>query len=739
MPRVTKLLFFLAIAVYTISACGITTHNVISNTAFEKLSGDSTVNYKDIIRNNRNYFQSGSAFPDWGYGCPLGDFNATFGDILSNASETAHWIPFMKAAVKYLNTTYQRPWNTDAQRLLAFLLGVASHSVADILWHDIGIIGVTRQGFIQAMCESDFNCRGQSYNSDVHGTADTGGEFVNAKFYDLSFIQQDWVLPYDDLLNIYKSMGIELTHFDMMFCFARLGIEIDFVSDINPDIIYPFFAKQSNFLVNSMHDWWLGGIQSMAFWSQNCWTGIMEYLDTGNVSSICALYRDSLTYNLSSQRAKAYEWKRAFMRTVVDNKVYSTEKTKNQIRTHLADMQCVTNYTSKFDSPFEGSMFSYSFDVSDDHILIGAPFDNQNQGSVSLISLNQTKDSTNKRINGTRENKNDDLRFGANVKFIDINNDKTHDVIINEPGHRNFMGRTHIFLNVNDTVDFNSSNAIIIEHIGDSWGSSVHLSNGDFNGDGVDDLLMGFSQFRSGGNLEIGAIIVVLGSADWKSGDYVLCDNTQCNSSLVIVKSVGSVFWEQAGSAIKVIQFEGSSYVLVSSPTFNLGQGSIGRVACWDLASDKLLWEVHGQFVNSGFGTSLESDDTFVYIGAPFTDAPRVAAYMGGSVYVYRLADLFNGKMDPETAIYGSDSYSRFGQSLAINNGKLYISAPFTKDIRGFIFAYNAQEFKPSGCYTVGEKSHTALGYKLIVKNGVMYAGAPHQDNFRGGLYTFSV
>ena len=739
MAKALKFLAFFAIAVCIADACGVTTHNVISNTAFEKILNDPTINYKDIIRNNRNYFQSGSAFPDWGYQCPLGMINDTLADILHNAAESAHWINFMRTGINYLNTTYQRPWNTDAQRLLAFLLGVVSHSVADILWHDIGVIGATRQGFIQAMCESDFNCSSKGYDSNVHFLADAGGEFVNAKFYDLSFIEQDWALPYTDIVNIYKLLGMDISQSELVICFAVIGIEIDFVSDINPNIVYPYFASQSSFLVNSMHDWWLGGIQSMAFWTQNCWTGIVEYLDTGNFNAICGLYKDSgnIIQSRKDEKSRYHQLKRNFMKSMMERNSYQTELKSQKQPTLQTDMKCTTNYTNKFDSPFVGSMFSYSFDVSDDHVLIGAPFDSQNQGAVSLLALNRTLRS--QHVKGVRTDKNDDSRFGSNVKFIDINNDGIHDAVVNEPGFNNFMGRTHIFLSMNSTLNLDYSNVITIGHVGDSWGSMVHLANGDYDGDGVDDLLMGFSQYRSGKKLEIGVIIVILASANWTSGDLVVCDNTQCNSTRVIVKSVGSVFWEQAGAAIKAIRFEGRSYVLVSSPTFNLGQGAIGKVACWDLVNDQVVWELYGPELNSGFGSSLESDDTNIYIGAPNHDAPRVVTYQGGSVFVYRLADLFDGQKNPLTAIHGGDSFSRFGQALAISNGSLYVSAPFTKDISGIIYAYDVEEFKPIGCYAVDGKSHTALGYKLKVKNGVIYAGAPHQDNFSGGLYTFSL
>ncbi|VBB19049.1 FGGAP repeat domain containing protein [Yasminevirus sp. GU-2018] len=278
--------------------CGVTTHNVVSNIALTKLNeltyDDTIVNITDVINNNLPYFQSGSAFPDWGYNCFLGELNSTLQKYLHNASETAHWFNFMKASVNYI------PKSKEPEKLIAFLLGVTSHSVADILWHNLGTVTKTHQGFIQALCNSDFNCQGEWYSSDVHMLADTGGEFINAKLYNLAFIKKRWVIPYEDVTNIYRSMGIELSPFQIETCFLELGLEIDSVieaSNLDKDhIMYDAIGSQAPFMIDFMNSWWMGGVESMAFHVQDCWRGVFEMIvtqDTTNTSEVCDVYQRS--------------------------------------------------------------------------------------------------------------------------------------------------------------------------------------------------------------------------------------------------------------------------------------------------------------------------------------------------------------------------------------------------------------------------------------------------------------
>jgi hypothetical protein len=73
---------------------------------------------------NRSAFYCGCMFPDWGYD-----------GIDDDAAEDSHWSPFQEAFMAFLKQRAAFPWDAEAQRLIAFCLGVIVHGITDDLWH----------------------------------------------------------------------------------------------------------------------------------------------------------------------------------------------------------------------------------------------------------------------------------------------------------------------------------------------------------------------------------------------------------------------------------------------------------------------------------------------------------------------------------------------------------------------------------------------------------------------------
>lgn len=121
--------------------------------------------YLNIIQKQLGAFSNGLGFPDFGYGitkttcfcfnfylnlaCPVKD------PQLPAASEAAHWENFQRVAVDLIRKQ-PTPWSDETEKIVAFLLGVVSHSTADILWHDLAEIQNTAQGFIQATANANY-------------------------------------------------------------------------------------------------------------------------------------------------------------------------------------------------------------------------------------------------------------------------------------------------------------------------------------------------------------------------------------------------------------------------------------------------------------------------------------------------------------------------------------------------------------------------------------------------------
>ena len=84
------------------------------------------------FREHQGAFQAGAPYPDTFYNslCKNGD--------LHQVSEDVHWGHFQKVAWDYFRQTYPDPiGNYDAEALIAFILGLTSHQVADVSWHSL--------------------------------------------------------------------------------------------------------------------------------------------------------------------------------------------------------------------------------------------------------------------------------------------------------------------------------------------------------------------------------------------------------------------------------------------------------------------------------------------------------------------------------------------------------------------------------------------------------------------------
>jgi len=284
------LAFLFALLVPSALGCGLTTHNVIAHRAQQWFSDNypGVKPYAQLLTDpaNQQAFQNGAAFPDWGYSCPL----AELGYPLPDMSEATHWPPFQSAVVSHILKKYPRDgsatWSVPAQRLISFLMGVIAHSVADILWHDIAAASVTQQGYIQALGEANYYLRNAGYNSTHHGEADTGGEFMAAYELDLSFLHNTWVLPAEDLVEVFKLLKYEIPAYVIQLCNAELYAEVMAIK-YGGRILYPVFADGAPFMVDFFQDYWLGGLNDMALWTSECWPNVLHGLDTGRPILFC--------------------------------------------------------------------------------------------------------------------------------------------------------------------------------------------------------------------------------------------------------------------------------------------------------------------------------------------------------------------------------------------------------------------------------------------------------------------
>jgi hypothetical protein len=125
MRFVGLLLVFLAAFVGIGNNCGISTHTEIIERALANYDNPAfgPGEVVRILREHQGAFQAGAPFPDAFY-------NSMCGASFHGIAEDTHWGRYQEVAWNYFRETYPDPiGNYDAERLMAFILGLTSHQV----------------------------------------------------------------------------------------------------------------------------------------------------------------------------------------------------------------------------------------------------------------------------------------------------------------------------------------------------------------------------------------------------------------------------------------------------------------------------------------------------------------------------------------------------------------------------------------------------------------------------------
>jgi hypothetical protein len=112
------LLLSVMMTVQFASANGQSSHLWISEQAIQRLPDGSL---KELLSDAQfePQWRNGTMFPDGGYAVD---------DIYG---EMAHWEPFQRAYLAWIQESYTPPWTPEAKEHIAFLMGLASHGLAD--------------------------------------------------------------------------------------------------------------------------------------------------------------------------------------------------------------------------------------------------------------------------------------------------------------------------------------------------------------------------------------------------------------------------------------------------------------------------------------------------------------------------------------------------------------------------------------------------------------------------------
>ena len=112
------LIFSLLLTIQSALANGQSSHLWITEQAIQRLPEGAL---KSILSDEQfeQQWRNGTMFPDGGYA------------VNDDYGEMAHWEPFQKAYLHWIQDSYGSPWSTEAKEHIAFLMGLASHGLAD--------------------------------------------------------------------------------------------------------------------------------------------------------------------------------------------------------------------------------------------------------------------------------------------------------------------------------------------------------------------------------------------------------------------------------------------------------------------------------------------------------------------------------------------------------------------------------------------------------------------------------
>ncbi|KAM3840568.1 LOW QUALITY PROTEIN: phosphatidylinositol-glycan-specific phospholipase D [Vipera latastei] len=716
--------------------CGLSTHIEIAHRALEFFSQqDGQVDYRKLILAHQDAYQAGSLYPDAFYSglCQNGLFHYV--------SEDTHWSPFLNTSIHYIRKNYPQPWEEATEKLVAFLFGIASHMVADVSWHSLGI----EQGFLQAMAAIDFH---GSY-SQAHSTGDFGGDVLSQYELDFDYLKASWYVPVKDLLSIYEDYyGKEvITQNTIVDCtyLQLLDLYGEIIAVAN---LYPIYANKSPFLVDKFYDYFLGGVDDMAFSSNNILQLTSWMLNYGTSGCFIpenplfircedeqrnfSVFKESRTLyhrKISSEVAKSLEKNISYTERGVYLKVphwtmfQNSDTTMGSRKVLAVPQQHSSKYITKpsasyfLKTPYAklGSAMT-SADLNQDgydDLVVGAPgysqlghiqlgrvyivYGNESGLPHSNLDLDQEADEI---LEGTKPSG----RFGSAIAILDFNVDGVLDLAIGAPSvgaqELSYTGSVYIFLG-NRGGGFHSlpNITIICQEIYCNLGWSLLTADVDRNGN--NDLVLG-SPYAPAGGIQRG-FVASFYSSSYRNGQSLLF----VSDADWMVKGETDYAW--FGSSLSSVQLPNKILLLIGSPfgrnCTSLGcyfseynRQAVGMVYGYIPPNTQSWFTLSGDDENGKFGSALATgflsiegiSKQVLIVGAPTQDSVfRIlfissTLHQAGSVLIYDLME--NGKPSILSTFSGDRRFSRFGEEVHLrdlnNDGldEMIVSSPLRNE-----------------------------------------------------------
>lgn len=569
------------------------------------------VKYRNIVDSYHEYFQMGIAFPDWGY--ILG---------YNKEAEYAHSETLIKKLVDYSMEVRDE---TEKKKLIAFILGMGCHKIADSLWHgdkgdNMSLIA------IQSMIDYDINCvRGMGCFTKSHDYADNGGDIILYRYTNIDYLDLGWKYPNKIIEIIYNETVSEWSIRWRLFIYKLqlFMMEMGF-----GNIAFPFFRNQ--FLIEKINDWISGGIDHMSAVTLQYWNIMFKdsikkeidytynsYFDGSNTYiGYSILYEDIDGDNITDLIIGAPGY------GLLSGRVYIKF---GPINVNCNDIHADIIIDGNKLSRFGHSLISVDIDLDGNkELIIGAPmyeninityfsfnyslFLGNNKGAIFIYSIKKGGATLRKIIQPDKN----DTYFGWNLNIADVNCDGNNDVIIGSPYSSEngdiLVGRVSIIYSRSNisrvNIDINLIGDSKLSHFGFSiaiWSDYLIISAPLYNRTG---RVLGYK------NLKL--VFVINGHVqNSNTGRSILLINESSNLNLLI-----STFRYHMGIVVMI------------DITYLRGNYSLHDI--------NILNTYYGSHANSFFGYKIGLTNSGFWISEPFFNN-GIFGLLNGAVYVWNL------------------------------------------------------------------------------------------------------
>eukprot|EP00736_Rhodelphis_marinus_P008141 Rmarinus@m.521 len=685
----------------TALGAGFTTHMSVPERMRDWFDSSAYPEYDDIVAKHWDALQAGSPFPDYYFLCDNDD-----------AAEYTHWPPYQEIMANYLREKYPKPWDEDTEKLVAFMLGIVNHYIADLHWHGLSKVPFG-EGFIRTLGAMSYECGG-SLCREAHDAADTGGEFIAGQQLELDYINEgDWYVPANDMAEIFALSGYPtITAESITKCGSIFKLGAWAIAKFG-HIVYPLvrFTRECPWMAEDYLDYYIGGVDDMAVWSGDMQYRFIDWLEQGPPDNIPAFaLSDDGDGRFPNRPASDFMASLFNELRELDGLVCTVPDGRGYRLTMCGDMNDASLRTKVVTAMLRALGLSEEETVQSVLELRLAGHGLESRAGASLFSPDSNPPMPGNIFGGvkasrkvkelwTKEGKTKQEYFGRAIATGDYNSDGVTDVAVGAPGYstKGLFQRGAVYVDMSGNSDSLAFDTVRSP----AWKRSrfgASIATLDFNCDGTDDLAVGSPSY---------GYIPVPRDQDWElnypgrvSIYFGGPDGLSTDPDVIIT---GTDPMQGFGEVILSGDLDGNTCtgdLLISAPHATDGDSHQHGAVYAFLASEENSRA--SSFTTLDAAWSLLGSEPFQFLGRDMATLPRAgssayiilgapAATVDGMSSVGRVLIYEFGSSTPVLSVVGDERLGEFGRSVSASastpHGPALVAVASTGQSEGKKFA----------------------------------------------------